>query len=319
MDKIILVDKKKHAADLRRFLANQSDQFENVLVLEKEDLLCEPALCRDVRYIFSTWDMPVLTTQEIDSWFPAIKAIFYAAGDTRYFSAPYESRGIQIYSAIRENSLPVAEFVLAQILLANKGYFQAHEKYRRGFWRLGYLKARRLSKEKPGNHSAVVGIIGLGTVGSLVADMLRPFDLELLIHDPFVDDEKIERVNGRKVGLDELFHASDVITNHLPDAESTRGMLDDQHFSQMKPTATFINTGRGRQVNEPALVRAMRKFPSRSALLDVASHEPPWPWSPLYRTKNIFLSPHIAGSQENEVERLYRAAFQQFLAYQSSL
>ena len=85
----------------------------------------------------------------------------------------------------------------------------------------------------------------------------------------------------------------------------------------MKSNATFINTGRGRQIDEAGLAKAMREVPSRSALLDVTCREPPDPFSPLYRAKNIFLSPHIAGSQGNEICRLYDAALRNYLSYRN--
>lgn len=317
MHSIILIDRRSNSAGLKAFLATQSEEFEHLPVLEKGDLLRNKDQCREVRFVFGAWNMPLLSDDQIDECFPALEAIFYAAGDKSYFSKHYESRGIAIYTAANQNSVPVAEFVTAQVLLANKGYFLAEDTYKRWFWRFGFRKARAQSRRKPGNYRATVGLIGLGTVGSLVASKLQPFDLDLVIYDPFVDDEKIDEVNGKRLSLEDLFRTSDVISNHLPNTASTQRLLDDRYFSLMKPEATFINTGRGRQVDERALVRAMRRHRSRSALLDVTSHEPPMPWSALYRTKNIFLSPHIAGSQGNEVERLYQAVYRQYLDHQS--
>jgi phosphoglycerate dehydrogenase-like enzyme len=72
----------------------------------------------------------------------------------------------------------------------------------------------------------------------------------------------------------------------------------------MKEYSTFINTGRGAQVVEEDLSKVLRKKPSICALLDVSQHEPPFPWSPLLRRKNLFLSPHIAGSTGKEYDRM---------------
>jgi phosphoglycerate dehydrogenase-like enzyme len=225
---------------------------------------------------------------------------------------------VKVFSAQRENSIPVAEFVLGQLLLSNKGYFQSQNEYRRGFWRLGFMKARALSRDRPGNVGAKVGIVGLGTIGSLLAEMLKPFDLQVIVYDPFVDDDKVQLLGATRVSLEELFETSDVISNHLPDIANTRGLLDYRYFSMMKSTATFINTGRGRQVDEKGLAKALRECPSRSALLDVTCAEPPNPFSRLYRARNIFLSPHIAGSQGNEIHRLYHASLRQYLEFRES-
>jgi phosphoglycerate dehydrogenase-like enzyme len=81
-------------------------------------------------------------------------------------------------------------------------------------------------------------------------------------------------------------------------------MLGYAHFSLMNDTATFINTGRGAQVVEDDLIRALREKPDRTAILDVTEPEPPLEDSPLYIMENVFLSPHIAGSAGNEVARM---------------
>lgn len=308
----ILIDKKANAIQLKRYLADNSTDLADLIILEKADLKAMPGQFANVRFLFGTWHMPVLSETEISKYFPSLEMIFYAAGDTSYFAKPYESRGVKILSAQAENSIPVAEFVLGQILLANKGYFQAEDTYRRGFWRFGYKKARTISQTKQGNSGAKVGIIGLGAIGSRLVDLLKRFDLQVFVHDPYVSEESVKRLGIARVDLAQLFESCDVISNHLPDTPETRGLLDYSYFSMMKPTATFINTGRGRQINELGLIKAMREVPSRAALLDVTRREPPLPFSPLYRVKNIFLSPHIAGSQSSEIYRLYGAALSQY-------
>ena len=317
MNKLILVEKGANGIGFKRYLTSEYSEFGCINIFEKKDVITNPQICAGVRYIFSTWNMPIFSETELRDFLPSLEAVFYAAGDASYFSPPFQKRGVKIFSAQRENSIPVAEFVLGQILLSNKGYFQAQETYRRGFWRLGFNKARASSQRKPGNVGATVGIIGLGNVGSLLADMLKPFDIKVVAHDPCVDDETARFLGVVKVSLEELFQTSDVISSHLPDTLETRGLIDYRFLSTMKPNATFINTGRGRQIDEAGLAKAMREVPSRSALLDVTCREPPDPFSPLYRTRNIFLSPHIAGSQGNEISRLYDAALRNYLSYRN--
>ena len=312
MKKIILADRATNAADLKKFLSDRSKEFSDIQIFEKQCVTTKPGAFDTVRYLFATWHMPVFTEAEIGRFFPSLEAIFYAAGNTSYFSEPFANRGIKIFSAQLENSIPVAEFVLAQILLANKGYFQAERKYRIGLWRLGYKRARQFSQSKPGNESAKVGIIGLGAVGTMLAQLLKPFDLEVVVHDPFVDVQRIRDLQATDVSLEKLFAECDVISNHLPDTQDTNRLLNYNHFSAMKHTATFINTGRGHQVDEKGLAKAMHECPSRTALLDVTRREPPNPFSALYSTKNIFLTPHIAGSQGNEINRLYSAALRNY-------
>ncbi len=313
MSRAILIDSRENARGLERFLKQRSDQAGAIRVLEKEDALADREFCASLRYLFSCWNMPVFSEEEVADLFPTLEAIFYAAGDARYFAAPFERRSIPIFIARDQNAIPVAEFVVAQILLANKGYFQAERRYRRGFWRLAFRSARGLSLGMAGNHHSVVGLIGFGAIGSRVAKLLQAFDLEVRVHDPFIPVADIRAAGAHPAGLADLFRSCDVVSNHLPDVEDTRGLLGYELFSSMKPGATFINTGRGRQVDEAALVRAMREAPSRSALLDVTRREPPLPLSALFRSPNIFLSPHIAGSQGAEVHRLYEAVYRDYL------
>lgn len=312
MHSVILIDKKSNAAGLQRYLETNSPSLAGIRILEKTDLAAMSGWFADIRCLFGTWHMPVLSEKDIAEHFPALELVIYAAGDTSYFAAPFTNRGVEVLSALEENAIPVAEFVLAQILLANKGYFQARDTYRRGFWRLAFMRARTPVTRRLGNFGATVGIIGLGAIGTRVVGLLEPFDLKVLVHDPYVADEKFDRLGVRRASLEEIFATSDVISNHLPDTAETVGMLDYRLFSSMKPDATFINTGRGRQVDERGLVKAMREVRSRTALLDVTRREPPDPFSPLFRTPNILLSPHIAGSLGGEIERLYRAALRQY-------
>lgn len=312
MHSVILIDKKSNAAGLQRYLETNSSSLAGIRILEKTDLAAMSGCFADIRCLFGTWHMPVLSEKDIAEHFPALELVIYAAGDTSYFATPFANRGIEVLSALEENAIPVAEFVLAQILLANKGYFLARDTYRRGFWRLAFTRARARVTRRQGNFGATVGIIGLGAIGTRVVGLLEPFDLKVLAHDPYVADEKFDRLGVRRASLEEIFAASDVISNHLPDTAETVGMLDYRLFSSMKPDATFINTGRGRQVDERGLVRAMREVRSRTALLDVTRREPPNPFSPIFRTRNIFLSPHMAGSLGGEIDRLYCSALRQY-------
>ena len=104
--------------------------------------------------------------------------------------------------------------------------------------------------------------------------------------------------------MHEIFEQCVVISNHLADNENTRGMLGYDCFSRMKERAVFINSGRGRQVSEEGLVRALSEVPTRFAILDVTYPEPPQADSKLYSMPNILLTPHIDGSWGNEVVRM---------------
>ncbi len=254
----------------------------------------------DVECIFSTWYMPHLSKEEIREYFPSLRAVFYAAGTVKYFAKEYLELGIKVYSAESANAVPVAEFAYAEILLALKGYYRAASLYKHRFFR----RAKAFAEAHRGVYSANVGIIGAGNIGRLTIEHLRRHDVNIYVYDKYLSKEEIEALGAKSVTLSELLSSCDVVSNHIPDTAQTRDALGFYEFISMKPNATFINTGRGRQVEERGLCRAMKKRPDLSAVLDVARHEPPWPWSGLYRRKNIFLTPHIAGSLGAEQNRM---------------
>jgi phosphoglycerate dehydrogenase-like enzyme len=101
-----------------------------------------------------------------------------------------------------------------------------------------------------------------------------------------------------------MFRTCQVVSNHLPDRDDMVGILNRKLFELLPKKGIFINTGRGRQVNEPELAEVLARRIDLSALLDVTFPEPPAPESPLYSLPNVFLSPHLAGSVNDECHRM---------------
>ena len=292
----------------RIFLTNNPEQIERVYDTGLREQLGNPDILLyemiggsmpQVEYIFSTWGMPAMSEAEIEAVFPNLKAVFYAAGSVQHFARAFLARGARVFSAWGANAVPVAEFIVAQIVLANKGFFQSAALMKAGKRDEG----RGFPEGMAGNYGATVGLIGCGMIGSRVAQMLQQYNLHVLVDD-YVSDEKAKQLGLEKCTLEELFSRSQTISNHLPDNERTKGMLGYELFNRMKPNAAFINTGRGAQVVEADLIRALEEEPNRVALLDVTEPEPPVPSSPLYRLPNAVLSPHIAGSTGCEVVRM---------------
>lgn len=271
-------------------------------VYSQDDLEANPEKFKDVEYIFSTWSMPGGTEEKDDfaRFFPNAKALFYAAGSVKYFGQHYLDKGIRLFSAYAANAIPVAEFTMAQILLANKGYFQSMRMVRRGH----YDRAVEYSKSHQGNYNSKIGIIGAGMIGRKVIQLLRKFKLEFYVYDEFLPKSAIKALGAKKATLEEIFSECDVVSNHLANVPATVGIFKREHFASMKKNTVFINTGRGAQVNEPEMLEVLRERRDICALLDVTIDEPPVEGSDFYRLDNIFLTPHIAGSQANEVGRM---------------
>ena len=284
------------------FAALQKEADLEPTLYTKDDVLKDPQAFSRVENIFTTWGMPAFTEEEIRTAFPSLKAVYYAAGSVRYFAAPFLSCGVRVHSAWAANAVPVAEYTTAQILLANKGFFKSCRLCSKE--RALRDEAKRYAEEKNGNFDASVGIIGAGMIGKMVIRALKSYDLKVLAYDKFLSKEELAALGAEKVTLDELFSRCDTISNHIANLPETVGMLRYEHFSRMKKNATFINTGRGAQVVEEDLLRALLEEPDRTAILDVTDPEPPFENSKLYNLPNVFLTPHIAGSSGNEVRRM---------------
>ena len=263
----------------------------------------------EIEVIFGTWTMPEFTPQILAA-LPKLKAVFYAAGSVGYFGRPLLEHGVTLISAWQANAIPVAEFTLAQILLATKGYFHNVAEYTTPDSLFTAHRGR-------GNFGETITLLGCGAIGSRVAELLKSFHLKVKVYDPYLSDERAASLNVTRVSLEDAFEEGYVVSNHLPDLPETRFSLTRPHFASMREHATFINTGRGITVDEPALVEVMQERPDLTALLDVAHPEPPLAGSPLYTTPNIHVTTHIAGSIGDEVIRMADYCLEDFLLWQN--
>ena len=277
----------------------------------KADVLADPTKFAEVEFVFSTWGMPAFSEEEIKACFPSLTCVFYAAGSVQAFARPFLNCGVKVFSAWAANAVPVAEYTVSQIILANKGFF-THARLLGG----GRLEdSRRFLPSCIGNFHAKVGIIGCGMIGSRVAEMLKNYDLEVLAFDPFLSEERAKELGVTLCSLDELFASCNVVSNHLANNAETRGMIRYHHLASMPPYATFLNTGRGAQLVEDDLVRVLTERPDLTAVLDVTDPEPSPAGHPFYTLPNCFLTPHIAGSLGGEVVRMAEYMVQEWMNY----
>jgi phosphoglycerate dehydrogenase-like enzyme len=257
----------------------------------------------EVDILLGSWGMPRLDA-ELLAAAPRLRAVCYAAGSVKGFvTAESYARGVLVTSATQANAIPVAEVTVALITLANKAWFQAQREMRQG-------RGDRERLPHCGNFATTIGLIGMGAIGRLVAAKLRTMEVEVLAFDPHQP-----RLDGVEpvADLDELARRSDVVSVHAPDLPTTRGMCDRRFFAAMRDGATFINTARGRLVDEAALIAELETG-RISAHLDVTHPEPPSPDSPLLRLPNVWLTPHLAGSTGGELRRMGRMAVDECLA-----
>jgi phosphoglycerate dehydrogenase-like enzyme len=257
----------------------------------------------DVELLITGWGCAPITADVLAAA-PRLRAVVHTAGTVRHHvTEECWERGIVVSSAAAANALPVAEYAVAMILLAGKRVPEIARRFR----------AERVQQDwnalfpEAGNYRATVGLLGASLIGRRVADLLRPFDLEVLLHDPYVADAEVRGLGAEPVGLDELFARGRVVSLHAPLLPSTRGMVDARLLARMPDGATLLNTARGGLVDHAALEREVLSGRLR-AVLDVTTPEPLPGDSPLWDCDGVVLTPHVAGSKGNELRRLADAA-----------
>jgi D-3-phosphoglycerate dehydrogenase len=153
-----------------------------------------------------------------------------------------------------------------------------------------------------------LGILGYGRIGHALGLRAAPHGLRILVHDPYVDAERVAEIGAELVNKDKLITESDIISIHAPLTPETRHSVGEPELRAMKPTACVINTSRGPLVDEYALSRALSEGWISGAGIDVLEDEPPPPGHPLIGQENVIVTPHAAFLSEESVLELERRA-----------
>jgi phosphoglycerate dehydrogenase-like enzyme len=258
------------------------------------------ALLRRAEVLLTGWGCPPLTDDVLDRA-PSLRLVAHAAGTVKIHVTPdVFERGIAVTSAAAANAVPVAEFALAAILFANKDAFRMSERYRRG-------RKALFAPLEAGNRGKVVGLVGASRVGRKLIELLRPFELAVLVYDPHLDHEGARALGVELVELTDLLARSDVVSLHAPPLFETVHMIGCDQLALMRDGATLVNTARGSLVDHDALVAELESG-RLNAVLDVTDPEPLPADSPLYELPNAFLTPHVSGATGTEMVRLAELA-----------
>ena len=209
-------------------------------------------------------------------------------------------RGIAVIPASGANAESVAEYVITAALGGLRGAFFSTRAVEAGTWPRQMLS---LGREAAGK---VLGIVGLGSIGVLVARKAAAMGMRVIAHDALLaaDAPAWREVEGPPRSLDQLLAESDVVTLHVPFTPETRGLLGRERLAKMKRDAVLINTARGGLVDEAALAAMLREGRLGAAALDVFEREPLPPGTPLAGAPRLLLTPHIAGITVESNERV---------------
>lgn len=204
-------------------------------------------------------------------------------------------RGVMVVNAPQSNIVSAAEHAIALLLSCARNVPQADAALKAGEWK----RSKYTGVELQGK---VVGIIGLGRIGVLVAQRLSAFGVKLIAFDPYVSAARAGQLGVRLVGLDELLRESDFMSVHLPKTTETKGLVGERELSLVKPSAYVINAARGGIVDEDALAAALKDGRLAGAGVDVYSSEPCTD-SPLFDLPNVVDTPHLGASTHEAQEK----------------
>lgn len=247
------------------------------------------------RALLTGWGTPPVTAAVLDR-LPALEVVLHSAGSVRHLLTPEVwERGIRVATAAETNNQFVAEYTVAQILLALKG---VHAVVAHGRTHRSHPPIRSL----PGTRHQRIGLVSYGSTARRVRHLLRRLDAQVWTWDPHVDASDLAADDVQHApDLATLFDTCQVVSLHTPLIPGvTEGLIGGDVLARLRPGATFINTARGAVVDEPALVRVLQDRPDVTAVLDVTWPEPPVPDSPLWDLPNVQLTGHVAGALGTE-------------------
>nr|MDO8081042.1 hydroxyacid dehydrogenase [Candidatus Freyarchaeota archaeon] len=204
--------------------------------------------------------------------------------------------GVVVMNMPVGTTVSVAEHTIALILACSKNLVKAHENMVKGGWRIFALGVELWKK--------TLGIIGFGKIGREVAKRMKAFETNILVYDPYVGKEDIEKMGGKKVDLKALMKESDIVSIHSPLTKETEGLIGEEELGLMKPTAILINTARGELVDEEALYKALKEKRISCAGLDVYRQEPINKDNLLLTLDSVVLTPHMAVQTLDAVIRM---------------
>lgn len=219
---------------------------------------------------------------------PNLKMIAHAGGTVVPVAAPdlYET-GVKVISGNDVFAKSVAEGCLCYTLAALRRLEHYIGVMREGGFRTEIFENRGLFGKK-------LGIVGFGAIARHFLNLIRWYDLEVLIYSSHLTDEEAAKYGARTASLEEIFAECDVISIHASNTERTRGMITRELMASMKSDALLVNTARGAVIDEPAMFEMLLAGRFYAAL-DVFAEEPPAPDAPIRQCKNALLMPHMGG------------------------
>ncbi|MCF8094853.1 MAG: phosphoglycerate dehydrogenase [Desulfobacteraceae bacterium] len=217
-------------------------------------------------------------------------------------------KGVVVMNTPGGNVITTAEHTLALMLSLTRNIPQGTASLKAGRWEKKKLMGREI-------YDKTLGVIGLGKIGSVVADRARGLKMRVKVYDPVVQPEAIEKQGFECVSLEKLYSDSDYISVHVPKSKETTGMINREAISKMKDGVMIVNCARGGIVDEDALYEAINSGKVAGAALDVFSKEPPPEDFSLFGLENLVATPHLGASTYEAQTNVAVAVAEQIIEY----
>jgi D-3-phosphoglycerate dehydrogenase / 2-oxoglutarate reductase len=217
-------------------------------------------------------------------------------------------KGIIVMNTPEGNIITTAEHTMALMLSMSRNIPQARSMLKD---QKTWAPKKFMGKEL---HCKTLGIIGLGRIGTIVAERAKGFHMKILVHDPFISQEHAEKVGVEVVDLPDLLKRSDYLSLHTPSIDE-KPLLSTKEFNMAKPGIRIVNCARGNLIDEGALIEAIKSKQVAQAALDVYVKEPLSPDSPLLNFDEIICTPHLGASTEEAQEKVAIAVADQIVDF----
>ncbi|MBI4773555.1 MAG: phosphoglycerate dehydrogenase [Deltaproteobacteria bacterium] len=216
-------------------------------------------------------------------------------------------KGVVVMNTPEGNAVTTAEHAISMLLALSRNIPQATASMKNGKWEKKKFQGKEVFNK-------TLGVVGLGKIGSIVANRALGLKMRVIASDPYLKPESAASMGLQLVTMDQLLQESDYVTLHVPRTPQTVNLIDREALSKMKPGAMIINCARGGIVNEEALIEALRSGRLRGAALDVFVAEPPV-GSPLLDLENVICTPHLGASTEEAQRNVSIGIAEQMVDY----
>ena len=208
-------------------------------------------------------------------------------------------KGIIVQNIKGRNAQAVSDFTIGLILGEVRNIARSYHAVKNGIWRKDFVNSDMI----PELQGKTIGLVGFGYIGQLVAQKLSGFQVNILVFDPYVSDEVIQKYHAKKVTIDDLLKNADFVSLHAKMSKKTKHMIGEKELFLMKNTAYLVNTARADLIEEDALYHVLKEKKIAGAALDVFWQEPIGENSRWLELDNVTLTTHIAGTTKEALTK----------------